>query len=264
MKKYRLAVLPLLVIALASFQGCYFRYTGSDYTGQGRFSDRGPVVNHVVKVKDFDKINLQGVVSELRYEYTDGEPYVEIDCTDSLYKYLDISVNDRELEFRLTKRRASSSATAGVIVKAYSHSLSGLNTAGSPDVWLPDIKCEGFELGVAGSGNVEVRSIDAGESEVSLHVAGSGDIDCESIACGKMSVGIAGSADIEADYIKSTSLEISISGSGDFTMGAGDCGDVEASIAGSGDISLSGYANSIQSKVNGSGELDTSSLKIRK
>lgn len=123
-----------------------------------------------------------------------------------------------------------------------------LSLAGSGDI-AAETLAETAEVSLAGSGKINVASIEADDLDVS--VAGSGLLSAVGTAK-SLGISIAGSGDIDFAGLNADKAEISIAGSGDVEL-ASD-GEVEASIAGSGDVRVTGNA-SCQSSSVGSGNV---------
>lgn len=119
------------------------------------------------------------------------------------------------------------------------------------------------EVSIAGSGDFKCKSTMKTQKLV-LSVAGSGDIDIKNIEAQFVSASIAGSGDIDAGLTKVEKTEASIAGSGDIDIKFSDCGHVEANISGSGDIELSGNIKSLSKNIIGSGEFHTDKLRFNR
>lgn len=58
--------------------------------------------------------------------------------------------------------------------------------------------------------------------------------------------------------------ELTISGSGDADLNFSNCGNADVSVTGSGDVTLSGELQTLGKHVSGSGDVDTSRLRLEK
>lgn len=105
------------------------------------------------------------------------------------------------------------------------------------------------EINIAGSGEVETRSVSADRLEVSI--AGSGSYRAAGMVK-KLTINIAGSGGAALNGLKADEAEVSVAGSGD-TAFASD-GKVEANIMGSGSVRVQGRATCTVNAV-GSGKL---------
>lgn len=135
----------------------------------------------------------------------------------------------------------------GVRVHVVMPKVTSASVSGSGDLSVE--RAEGdFEGAVAGSGNLKIAALAAGNTELSI--AGAGDINASGTAA-KLTASIAGSGDIDVPGLTATGAEISIVGSG--SVKGVVKGAASVSILGSGDVELSGGAKCAITKV-GSGE----------
>lgn len=105
-----------------------------------------------------------------------------------------------------------------------------------------------FDGVVAGSGDLDVAAVSAGEA--SLSIAGAGNITLAGRA-DKLDVSVAGSGDVRGQRFIASRADISIAGSGDVRTNV--AGPASVSIVGSGDVELRGGAQCKVSKL-GSGD----------
>ena len=113
-------------------------------------------------------------------------------------------------------------------------------------VSMPELE----EAMVAGSGDLDVKGLDGGETE--LVIAGSGDIKAQ----GKLELirlVINGSGEIEARDLDADNADITINGSGEVVVKVS--GNLEATINGSGDIEYIGEPKNVRKSVRGSGDI---------
>lgn len=106
------------------------------------------------------------------------------------------------------------------------------------------------DVGVSGSGNVEIRDLNGGDFAVA--VSGSGDIR----AAGKvdeLDISVSGSGDIDARDLEAVDAYVTVSGSGDVEVNAS--GELSARVSGSGDIAYYGTPDHISQRVSGSGSI---------
>lgn len=142
--------------------------------------------------------------------------------------------------------------------------LTGVTMGGGGDfIAESDITGSGLELSVAGSGDAELKNV-ALTGDFSYTVAGSGDLKAAGIQAKNASLGISGSGDIQCRLTKVGYTELTIAGSGDGDLSFDQCGMARVGISGSGDITLSGTLQSLDKRVSGSGDIDTSKLQLAK
>lgn len=98
--------------------------------------------------------------------------------------------------------------------------------------------------------------------KLELNITGSGDIDIKDIQAKSVLASIVGSGDIDAGLTRVNFTEIEISGSGDIDMDFHDCKSVNANIAGSGDVELKGNVETFSQSVSGAGSINISKLRV--
>ncbi len=132
--------------------------------------------------------------------------------------------------------------------------IEALSVAGSGNIVAEElIESPEMELNIAGSGDMKIAKLIAGEVEV--NIAGSGDIQLkEGEVKGEIEVDIAGSGDFSSGNVKVEEADIEIAGSGTCYLG-----DVQkllnVQIAGSGDVYYSGNPEKVDSRIAGSGSV---------
>ena len=140
-----------------------------------------------------------------------------------------------------------------VVVKLTVTDLKELSVAGSADVeFMNEFSTHKFEVELAGSGNIECKTIKVESLELSM--AGSGDM----IFGGKVNDGleieIAGSGEIDCSNLEAKNVEVEIAGSGEAKVWATE--KLDSEIMGSGDIYYKGNPR-VESSVAGSGKTHT-------
>lgn len=119
---------------------------------------------------------------------------------------------------------------------------------------------------------------------MNIVLRGSGDIDFENIVCDACTTELVGSGDININHLDARTSTAVLVGSGDIRIseanvletdlslrGSGDiavnfeegCESTQCQLAGSGDITLSGSLTHYDCKKSGSGDIDTSDLRIK-
>lgn len=101
---------------------------------------------------------------------------------------------------------------------------------GSGDVTLLDLRQDGLELEIEGSGDITAHGQVA---HLDVEIAGSGDVDASELVADHASLSIAGSGDIEA-FVR-TEVRARVAGSGDIVV-RGNPSRRDHSVAGSGKI----------------------------
>lgn len=105
------------------------------------------------------------------------------------------------------------------------------------------------KLSVNGSGDIDMVFA---ASSVDVQIQGSGDVRVAG-SCGQVSAAVAGSGDINARDLQAESVQASVSGSGDITVHATK--RLKSAISGSGDITYAGDPMTVDTQIDGSGEV---------
>ena len=127
------------------------------------------------------------------------------------------------------------------------------NSSNDVDIYVTSPKLS--RIGLAGSGDFKSESDITTESML-IDIAGSGDVNLKSLETGKCTISIAGSGDVSMDHIKTRTLTATIAGSGDIDLQDADIDEAECSTAGSGDIDIDGRVGKHETHIAGSGTVD--------
>jgi hypothetical protein len=211
--------------------------------------DAGSRVTRSYQVGAFDKIAVAGPYDVK--VVTGGQPGVTAVGGDKLLDETEVVVDGDTLEIRPKKRKGIrwnwNNGKAEFTVNAAA--LRGAAIAGSGDISVDKVAGD-FEGDVAGSGGLQLASVNGGK--VKLSIAGSGGVK----AAGKadsVDISIAGSGDVDTKGLASRTADVSIAGSGNVSAHASETADV--SIMGSGDVDMTGGAKCKVSKA-GSGNVN--------
>ena len=132
--------------------------------------------------------------------------------------------------------------------------LSKVSITGSGDFMAKDdIDTKAFTAIISGSGDVELKGINA--DAVRVRISGSGDV---AIGKAKASVAeftISGSGDVDVKDLKAGKMSASIAGSGDIDMECADIRQASCAVAGSGSIMIKGQVDKLDKSVAGSGSV---------
>src|SRR5574344_1545679 len=116
-------------------------------------------------------------------------------------------------------------------------SLNSTSLAGSGDFIIDaPLKTSQFKASLAGSGDINVKDLDAQSLDVSL--AGSGDVNVNARQLDKLKASVAGSGDIDLKVTSCNVANLNVAGSGDITR-KGTVKQLNKNVAGSGDINVS-------------------------
>ena len=131
--------------------------------------------------------------------------------------------------------------------------LTGVSLRGSGDflsrypvdtdvIEFNSIICDRCNAEVIGSGDLDIKQLDAQYTDASL--TGSGDIDIRQKNVIATRLAVRGSGDIDVNFLEG-------------------CRSVDAELSGSGDITLKGEVTNLNKNKRGSGDINTGSLRIR-
>jgi len=185
----------------------------------------GTLVTETRDVESFTKIEVSMGVDVY---VTVGSPQqVKLTFDDNIIGKVRARVRGNTLEI---DSRSSIDCDSECKIEITVSSLEGFSLAGSGDIDIHGVNGDGFEIDVAGSGNVR---IDGRTKHLEIDLSGSGDIDTRELIAEDAEVDIAGSGNVQVHAEKS--LEADISGSGDVRY-YGDPEKVESDVSGSGSI----------------------------
>jgi len=233
------AIVPVIA-ASALLAGC-----------QVHAQDGGPTVSRNYSVGNFSAIEVAGPYDvEVR---TGSNPSVAARGGEKLLERTVVEVQGDRLVIHPQKQHGFfqwSWGHGGAHFVVTVPQLHGASIAGSGDIKVDKAAGPNFEGEVAGSGGIDVASMQV--QQLKLSIAGSGGVKAGSGTAQNASYDIAGSGDIDAGGVQSQALKVSIAGSGGVKAHASGTADV--SIMGSGDVEVSGGAKCNVSK-QGSGDV---------
>lgn len=219
----------------------------------------GTSVEQEIDVHDFNAIKVLG---SMDVYFTQGPESVKLTADENLAEYYDIASESGTLCVS-NRKGYTLHHKARTYLTVSAPELNKVNIYGSGDC---DIRgavktADDFFLNISGSGDINAGGIEC--KMLSVKITGSGDIEINSVACNAASLSVMGSGNIEVESMTSTALSLTISGSGDANVGCNNAGDITVHITGSGDVNLWGTANSLETKINGSGKIDRRNLLLK-
>lgn len=251
-------ILPFVVFAIAimALTSCSININ--------KRSDK-KLTTKTIKVDNFDKLSIGGAIDVL-YTVSDSVS-VKVKATDEQRECLNIytkadgtlCIEQKANIGNFVKIGISNSDDIGIEICG--PALQSVAIAGPVSFKCEgEIQSESFQASIAGSGDINIKSIKS--DNVKLDIAGSGDINISNIWSKKLDTSIAGSGDINVNANKVDQIFASTNGSGDIEIKCDDCGTATASTSGSGDITLSGKVKELNKSCSGSGDIDTDNLEI--
>lgn len=197
-----------------------FDRMGDDDDGM-RVNGEGPTTSRTLTWTGGDKLEI-AVSADVKY--TQG-PVASIVATGPKGTVDNLVVEDGEIKF---DRRMRHRGDLKIVMTA--PDVTQFAIMGSPNLTIENYRHDTLDVGVAGSGDVNIK----GEAK-------------------SLKLSIAGSGDIDASDLKLTDAEVNIAGSGNAKLSP--TGTVEVSIAGSGDVDLGSHPANVKSHVMGSGSV---------
>ena len=227
-------VILLAAVALAASCVININGIGVPVIGNGESADKS------FDLGDFDGISVLGAM-DVVYVQDLLETSVVLRTDENLLDLYKIEVKEGVLTITNEPGKNPMPKT-GAVVTVHSPAINSMTVSGSGDCSIP------YTLTIP--------------DDFRFKVSGSGDLDANLIVCKNFTSKISGSGDIEVKSLTARSTDISISGSGDAEIGCNGAGDIDARISGSGSIKLHGIAKSLNTKVSGSGDINTSKLRL--
>ena len=118
-----------------------------------------------------------------------------------------------------------------------------------------------IEVDMHGAGNFEVEG-QLDTDTLRLRLKGAGNMDFPNIICDRIETHLQGVGNIDFHQLQTQQAEISLRGVGNIDAHFVKSGSVRCALQGVGDIDLSGEVKSLEKKVQGTGKIDVSDLKI--
>ena len=216
-----------------------------------RDEDAGPVVSRAFQVGNFTAIEAAGPFNVT--VQTGAKPGVQARGNQKLIEKLVVEVDGDKLTIRPEKRNGwfghwgvtHGKADIAITVPQ----LRAASLAGAGGIKIDKVQGDSFEGNIAGSGDLDIQSLDVAKLKVAI--AGAGSIS----GTGKARTadyGIAGSGDVNGENIVVEALKVGIAGSGNVRAHATQSAKVD--IMGSGDVEIKGGAKCSVSKM-GSGDV---------
>lgn len=251
MKKIALLAMTVAAICSCDFSNVLNRIVTGD----------GNSVEVPYELGAFAAISSVGFV-DVFYAPTSGPQSVVLTCDENLAEYYIVEIRDGAL-YISTKPGYMVRHKAKTFVTVSSAPVYGLSSTGSGDCVINgEFAVDGdFKLISTGSGDMRANGV-VSCKDFEAKTSGSGDIELGGIISQSAKFSSLGSGDLEVDTITSDSISMSFAGSGDGSFGCKDAGDIDVRISGSGSVTLTGNARTLQSKVSGSGKVNSYYLAL--
>jgi Putative auto-transporter adhesin, head GIN domain len=220
--------------------------------GQMHNEAAGPTVSRSSKVGNFEEIEVAGPYDVT--VRTGANPGVSAQGSEKLLERTLVEVQGSKLVIKPQEHQKLFSWGWGTHGNARFTvtvpQLSGAAIEGSGDIRVDHLRGRRFDGTVAGSGGLDVGTVEVGS--LKLSIGGSGSAKAGRGKAQSADYSIAGSGDIDAGSVETQQAKVSIAGSGSVKANATSAAEV--SIMGSGDVDVLGGAKCSVSKA-GSGSV---------
>ncbi|MCK7591143.1 DUF2807 domain-containing protein [Subsaxibacter sp. CAU 1640] len=237
MKKSILIIAVLLVTSL-SF-------------GQKKVKGNGNVTTITRSTSDYDGVKCAGSFDYVLVAGEEGN--IKIEGEENLLEYIVTEVKDGSLIVKVENHmNLQSSRNNTIKVTIPFKDISNVSLAGSGDLWNEDIiTTNDMKVALAGSGDLTLK-IEASHTKASI--AGSGDLTLKG-STNSLDANVAGSGDFHGFDLQANNTDVSVSGSGDAKVVCRE--NLKARVAGSGGIEYKGNPKTEDTKVAGSGSIES-------
>ena len=199
-------------------------------------------------VDDFTAVSF-GVAGELFLKQ--GSQFrVEIEGDEDLLDVIETYVQNDRLVIKKKNWRIKPNKKVTVYITM--EEIDGLSVSGSGRLSSQGpINCDILNLGVSGSGKLNLENLSA--DEIDCGISGSGDVFISGKGADAGEISISGSGSFNGVDFEMEDVEVRISGSGNCKVNVVQ--ELNARVSGSGDIYYTGNAPRVDAKVSGSGKV---------
>lgn len=238
--KHQIAIV-LLCISLGS---CAQSWENKSIKGTGNETTT------TVNTSDYDEVKVVGSMDVTLVKGDEGT--IKLTTDENLHEYIKITSENKVLTIAIKNNIGWLKTKKGINVEVPFRDLTAITLTGSGDIVGKDtIEAEDLEINITGSGDV---NLDVNATRVDAKLTGSGD----GVLKGETTyfeVKVSGSGDFDATRLKSENTEAFVSGSGEASVYASKT--LKARVNGSGDIAYAGNPEKVDSKISGSGDIES-------
>jgi hypothetical protein len=199
-------------------------------------------------VADFTSVSLNG---SMDVNVSVGkETSVKVIADSDIIDYLETEVKNGRLIIDLEDNRSYRNIKKMQVIVT-TPTLKSARLNGSGDMDVNNVEADTFEFELRGSGDANLTDFEVEKLE--LNLAGSGDIESDG-SCKSLDISLRGSGDISGRKMKCDTADVSLRGSGDVQVFAEKSAKVN--VRGSGDVDVYGDPDTLDSNVNGSGDVN--------
>ena len=179
-------------------------------------------------------------------------------------EYLITQVINNELQIRMKPYKGDLMRLLNkteLNVYVTSPDLLAVKVAGSGDFEATGtVDTDTMRIALTGSGDMDFANLICDRIEATLR--GSGDVELKNVQAGYANLNLLGSGDMKVRLKNVRNTAVSLTGSGDLKVDFDGCGIVNSKLLGSGDIELKGRIKQLTQNTTGSGDIETSGLKV--
>lgn len=210
------------------------------------FSLSSPRSEDVRDLSPFDGI---GIAISADVYYTPGNTHeIRIEGDEDDIRDLITEVKDGFLQVKYDNWRARHSKLTLYIT---SSELECIRISGSADFMVDQtVRADELELGLSGSGSIQLKKLES--DEVDVKISGSGSAEIGGGMADEVDVKISGSGKFMAEAFEVSECDVAISGSGNVRIGVRD--ELDAKLSGSGKVYYRGNPR-VNSVASGSGKV---------
>ena len=251
MKKVNLILCGVLAATVLS--SCVYR---SEVLG------KRVVLDSTRKTDVFNKVTL---FASCNVHYKQGDTCsVRVVGDKQLVKNLITQVINNELQIRMKPYKGDLMRLLNkteLNVYVTSPDLLAVKVAGSGDFEATGtVDTDTMRIALTGSGDMDFANLICDRVEATLR--GSGDVELKNVQADYTNLNLLGSGDMKVNLKNARNADASLTGSGDLKVGFDNCGIVNCKLLGSGDIELKGRIRQLNQNSTGSGDIETSGLKV--
>ncbi len=251
MKKVNLILCGVLAATVLS--SCVYR---SEVLG------KRVVLDSTRKTDVFNKVTL---FASCNVHYKQGDTCsVRVVGDKQLVKNLITQVINNELQIRMKPYKGDLMRLLNkteLNVYVTSPDLLAVKVAGSGDFEATGtVDTDTMRIALTGSGDMDFANLICDRVEATLR--GSGDVELKNVQADYANLNLLGSGDMKVNLKNARNTDASLTGSGDLKVGFDNCGIVNCKLLGSGDIELKGRIRQLNQNSTGSGDIETSGLKV--
>lgn len=216
-----------------------------------KIKGNGNITTENRTTSDYDAVKCAGSFDYILVAGNEGQ--IKLEGESNLLPYVITEVKNGSLYIKTEKgKNLSPSKNQTIKITIPFKDLDQVSLSGSGDLWNTDtITSSNLEVYLSGSGDI---ILDIATKNATGKVTGSGDLTLKGSTT-DLIAGVTGSGDFHGFNLQATNADVSVTGSGDVEIVCN--GHLKARVTGSGDVEYKGNPKSEDSKVTGSGSIES-------